>query len=109
MKAAEQRRGEKFKPGTRMAISLAIRDREQECRDKGMSGPQALKYLRSLDPVQRANLIQLAMPHVELVVDVFMRSDSRFEQVFLTANKRPYRPVFRKLAVPPGGATTPLP
>lgn len=50
---------------------------------------------------------QLATPHVELVVDVFMRSDSRFEQVFLTANKRPYRPVFRKLAVPAGGVTTP--
>ena len=46
---------------------------------------------------------QLATPHVELVVDVFMRPDDRFEQVFLTANKRPYRPVFRRLAVPSNG------
>jgi predicted O-methyltransferase YrrM len=49
---------------------------------------------------------QLSTPHVELVVDVFMRSDSRFEQVLLTPNKRPYRPVFRRLAVPTSGATT---
>ena len=40
---------------------------------------------------------QLSIPHVELVVDLFMRTDDRFEQIFLTANRTPYRPVFRRL------------
>lgn len=49
---------------------------------------------------------QLATAPVELVVDVFMRPDTRFEQVFLTASKRPYRPVFRKRAVTASGVPT---
>jgi predicted O-methyltransferase YrrM len=41
---------------------------------------------------------QLSIPHIELVVDLFMRTDDLFEQVFLTENRRPYRPVFRRRA-----------
>ncbi|HBG99053.1 MAG: class I SAM-dependent methyltransferase [Rhodobacteraceae bacterium] len=40
---------------------------------------------------------QLDRPHVELVVEVFMAPDARFEQVFLTGNQKPYRPVFRRV------------
>lgn len=40
---------------------------------------------------------QLSIPHVELVVDVLMRPDRGFEQVFLDPdNPRPMRAVFRK-------------
>jgi predicted O-methyltransferase YrrM len=41
---------------------------------------------------------QLSIPHVELVVNLFMRTDDRFEQIYLTASETPYRPVFRRLS-----------
>jgi predicted O-methyltransferase YrrM len=40
---------------------------------------------------------QLAMAHVGLVVDLFMRTDPRFEQVFLSENRKPGRGVFRRV------------
>lgn len=40
---------------------------------------------------------QLARPHVELVVELFVRSDPEFEQVFLDDRPKPYRPVFRRV------------
>lgn len=41
---------------------------------------------------------QLERPHVEVVVKLLMETDPRFEQVYLTDNRRPYRPVFHKRA-----------
>lgn len=39
---------------------------------------------------------QLSQPHIEMVVDLFMRTDPRFNQVFLTENPRPRRTVFQR-------------
>jgi predicted O-methyltransferase YrrM len=39
---------------------------------------------------------QLRRPHVEVVVRALMETDPRFEQIYLTESRRPYRPVFRK-------------
>lgn len=39
---------------------------------------------------------QLEQPHIEVVVDCLIRTDSRFKQVFLSENKLPYRPIFQK-------------
>jgi hypothetical protein len=39
---------------------------------------------------------QINAPHVQLVVDCLVRTDPRFEQVFLSGNREPYRAVFRK-------------
>lgn len=39
---------------------------------------------------------QLSRSHVELVVDLLMRSDSRYEQVLLNHNRHPHRSVFRR-------------
>lgn len=40
---------------------------------------------------------QLKLPHMALVVDVFLRHDIEFEQVFLTDDPKPIRAVFRRL------------
>ena len=40
---------------------------------------------------------QLSVPHVALVVDVLLRPDKEFEEIFLTERKNPSRAVFRRV------------
>lgn len=56
----------------------------------------------NLNPTKRPDVAvqytaeQLSTPHVALVVDVLLRRDRNFQQVFLTDEKRPSRAVFRR-------------
>jgi predicted O-methyltransferase YrrM len=54
--------------------------------------PEALPRTR-----ERYSDEQLVTAHVGLVVDLFMRTDPRFEQVFLSENRKPGRGVFRRV------------
>lgn len=56
----------------------------------------------TMNPTNRPELLeqytakQLSTPHVALVVDVLLRGDRHFMQVFLTDDRRPARAVFRR-------------
>lgn len=43
---------------------------------------------------------QLSRPHIEMIVDLFMRTDERYSQVFLTEDKKPKRVVFQRQGEP---------
>ena len=51
---------------------------------------------------------QIVTPHVNMIVDLFVRNDPSFEQVFLGENKTPWRAVFSKKLPPDVDTTTPL-
>lgn len=40
---------------------------------------------------------QLTLPHIEVIVKVLLETDARFQQVYLDDNKRPNRPVFKRV------------